>query len=122
MELSGNTVGLLSLAVVTAFNGILDRIAQKARTKTLESIKETGEATHTLSNSSMGAQLKLNVVALRTAAVALHRLAVQTKADADIAAAKAADVAVHEAESILEIHLQRQAQVDAVTTPPPRPS
>jgi hypothetical protein len=83
------------------------------RDKKIESIKKTGEATHTLSNSAMGAQLKLNVEFAQSNAVILHRMADYTKTEGDAAAALAADVKLEAQKVIYQAHLVQQAKVDA---------
>jgi hypothetical protein len=65
----------------------------------LQSIAATGEKTHTLVNSNMGVQLKLNAVLSR-------RLADMTKAPLDISVAD-------QAERLLREHEGKQASVDA---------
>jgi hypothetical protein len=69
---------------------------------------------HTLTNSAMGAQLKLNVQFAEKIAVGAHRLADVTKEAGDAAAAIAAEVVVEAQKSIYQDHLLRQAKVDAV--------
>jgi hypothetical protein len=81
--------------------------------KELVSVKHTGEATHTLSNSAMGAQLQVNVATLEALSVVLHRVAVTSKEEADAAAALAVDVRVDAAKKVLQDHLTKQAVVDS---------
>jgi hypothetical protein len=104
-----NSLALLGVAVISAWTAA----KSAARDRKLESVKKTGEATHTLSNSAMGAQLKMNVTFARAAAVMARRLAEVTKQSGDTAAAAAADVQVIEQEAILQVHLIQQARVDA---------
>jgi hypothetical protein len=71
-------------------------------------------AIHTLTNSAMGAQLKINVDFAQQNAVLAHRLAAISKDEGDVAAANAADVIVTSQKAIYQEHLIRQAKVDAV--------
>lgn len=68
---------------------------------------------HTLSNSAMGAQLKLNVEFAEANAVQAHRIAEITKEDGDTAAAIAADVRVKSQQFLYQEHLTQQAKVDS---------
>lgn len=68
---------------------------------------------HTLTNSAMGMQLKLNVDFAKQNAVLAHRLADISHEEGDIAAAKAADVVVEIQTAIYQEHLIKQAEVDA---------
>jgi hypothetical protein len=68
---------------------------------------------HTLTNSAMGAQLKLNVTFAEQNAVKSKRIAAMTKEEGDIAAATADDVIVEQQRAIYQEHLVRQAKVDA---------
>lgn len=68
---------------------------------------------HVLTNSAMGAQLKLNVEFAQQNAVLAHRLSAISKEEGDIAAATAADVVVETQKAIYQDHLLRQAKVDA---------
>jgi hypothetical protein len=76
-------------------------------------MKKVVDATHTLSNSAMGTQLKARVDAGKALAVALHRTAEMTGAVGDKAAAAAADQNVVETQKVLDNHLTQQAVVDA---------
>lgn len=107
--ITGQDMMLLAIGAVTAWNS---RRSGK-RDEQVASIKATGEATHILSNSAMGAQLKLNVSFARAVAVMAHRVATITKEDGDLASAEAADIQVHDQEAILQLHLIQQAKVDA---------
>jgi hypothetical protein len=69
-------------------------------------------AVHTLTNSAMGAQLKINVDNAQRAAVMAHRIADITKQEGDIAAAKAADLEVIQQQAVYQDHVVRQAKVD----------
>src|ERR1700691_1573682 len=104
-----NSLALLGIAVLSAWTAS----KQAGRDKKVESIKKTGEATHTLSNSAMAAQLKMNVQFATQTAVLAHRLADVTKQEGDVAASLAADIVVKEQEAILQKHLIAQAKVDA---------
>jgi hypothetical protein len=68
-------------------------------TRKLNSIQKTGETVHTLVNSNMGTQLKLNAISLR-------RLATITNNPVDVDAAMLA-------EKLLKEHEAKQAVVDA---------
>ena len=68
---------------------------------------------HTLTNSAMLEQLKLNVEFAERIAVQARRLAAITKEDGDIAAAAAAGVVVEEQKAVYDDHVRRQAKVDA---------
>jgi hypothetical protein len=70
-------------------------------------------AIHTLTNSAMGAQLKLNVEFAQQNSVLAHRLAAISNSEGDIAAAAAADVVVETQKAIYQEHILRQAKVDA---------
>jgi hypothetical protein len=106
-----NSIALLGIAAISAWTAA----KQANRDKQVLSIKRTGEATHTLSNSAMAAQLKMNVQFATQTAVLAHRLAESTKQEGDIAAALAADIVVKEQEAILQKHLIAQAKVDTDT-------
>ena len=67
---------------------------------------------HTLTNSAMGAQLKLNVVFAEQNAVKSRRIAELTKEGGDIAEAQAANIVVLEQRRIYQEHLMRQAVID----------
>jgi hypothetical protein len=119
-RVEGNTVVLLALALTTAYNSISEGFSRRHRERmldkqnaTLRSIKITGEKTHTLSNSNMEGVLKTVVVFARQTAIALHRVADVSKADADIVAAATADTALVEAEKVLAAHIAQQKIVDA---------
>jgi hypothetical protein len=71
----------------------------KTRDAKLNAIAATGEKTHTLVNSAMGAQLKMHAAVTR-------RLAILTKDSADVEAA-------NQAEQLLKEHEGKQAKVDA---------
>jgi hypothetical protein len=70
-------------------------------------------AVHILTNSAMGAQLKINVDFANQNAVLLHRLADISKEAGDLAAATAADVIVETQKALYQEHLLKQAKVDA---------
>lgn len=74
----------------------------------LGKIAKTAESVHTLVNSAMGSQLKLN-------AVATQRLAILTGSPVDVEAANVAEKA-------LKSHESKQATEDRVNTPLVRPS
>jgi hypothetical protein len=93
---------LLAIAVTTAWN-----------TRQTSKIKSTGEATHILSNSSMGEQKKTNVELATQIAKLSHYIATLTNTEDARMAASAADVLVKEKEAIYKDHLVKQAIVDA---------
>jgi hypothetical protein len=68
---------------------------------------------HTLTNSAMASQLKVNVEFSQQNAVLSHRLADISKSEGDIAAAVAADVVVEAQKQIYQEHMLKQAKVDA---------
>ncbi len=83
-----------TLAKTNAVNEIkMDSLTHK-----VDSTQKTGEAVHLLVNSAMAA-------ALKTAAVALRRIADDKKDDADIKAAESAEMALAE-------HIKKQKKVD----------
>jgi len=65
----------------------------------MDTLQATSDATHTLVNNAMAVQLRITAIALR-------RLAELTNSPTDIQAAT-------EADKFLEIHMAKQAQVDA---------
>ena len=96
-----NSIVLLALAVIGAWTA--------AKTS---QVKKIAEATHTLTNSAMGAQLLTNVQNLEALAVLAHRFA-ENNNESDIAAASAIDVRVAAAKALYQKHLINQATVDA---------
>ncbi len=79
----------------------------------IASVKETGIATHTLTNSARG-QLLLNRVELLMAlSVQGHRFAELTKDAGDMANALAFDVRVESAKVAYQEHQRQQAVIDA---------
>ena len=99
----------LTTAVLVAWNTWRQSLADKKAAK----VEKVVNAVHTLTNSAMGSQLKLNVEFAERISVQAHRLADLSKQDADIAAALAADVVVKEQEAVYQEHLVRQAKVDS---------
>lgn len=83
----------------------------------LAKVKKTGEATHTLTNSAMGAQLLTTVELLQAQAVQAHRIAALTHEDADEATAEALEVKVKAAQEVYQKHMTNQAIVDAKSKP-----
>lgn len=106
-----NSISLLGLGILGAWT----TYQSAKRDKEIASVKKTGEAIHTLSNSAMGAQLKKNVQFAQANATLAHRMAEITKESADIAAAIAADIVVKQEQELLQVHLIQQAIVDAET-------
>jgi hypothetical protein len=72
----------------------------------LDDIAKTGEAIHVLVNSSMSAQLKISMIALK-------RVAELTRHPDDLAASQLAEKLYHE-------HEAKQAKVDGMTGGPPK--
>lgn len=105
-----NSLALLGVAII----GLYTARQSKVATTEIASVKKTGEAVHVLSNSAMGAQLKINVQYAKAAALLAHRLAAVTGEKGDEAAAAALDLAVGEQEVLLNTHVIQQAKVDAV--------
>ena len=103
------SVGTLTVGIIS----ILNHFSIKAGNKEINSVKKTGEATHTLSNSAMGAQLAINVELLQALSVQAHRFATMTGQEGDTATAKAFDVRVTGAQKLYQEHLTKQAVVDA---------
>ena len=103
-----NSVALLGLAII----GVWTAHKTAAIKDKTDEIKKVADATHTLSNSAMGAQLKMNVQFATSDAVSKHRIATLTNEAGDIAAAQAADIVVKEQEDLLQRHVIAQAKVD----------
>jgi hypothetical protein len=102
-------------AIAAGIAAVIGAINQREITgvkKDLTSVKHTSEATHTLSNSAMGQQLRENLATLQAWAVDRHRIAANGQ-EAEIAAAAAVDVKVEAARKALQDHLTKQAVVDA---------
>ena len=108
LSLTIGTVSTLGLAAISTLGVVANANAKKVKTTLAETTAETtkqiahltvvGEATHTLVNSNMGAQLRISAVALRS-------LADITKKPRDVAIAD-------EAERLLADHMAKQAVVD----------
>jgi hypothetical protein len=96
-----NSLALLGIAAISAWTA--------AKTS---AIKKVADATHTLSNSAMGAQLLANVQNLEALGVLAHRFA-QNGVEADIAYAAAIDVRVEAAKEEYQDHIRKQAVVDS---------
>jgi hypothetical protein len=103
------TILVAGIALATLFTAVLTTWQQFV----LNKVKKTGEATHMLSNSAMGAQLQDKVDVYKELAVMAHRLADYTSDPEAKAAAIACDVQVDKARLELREHLIRQAKVDA---------
>lgn len=85
----------------------------RAVKKTGENTEKIAIATHTLSNSAMGAQLQTAVDDARALSVVFHSIARDKPGDAAaLAAAQAADVKVEQRIRVLQDHLQKQSIVD----------
>jgi hypothetical protein len=93
--------------------GAYNKVSLSMANRRIESIKKTGEATHTLGNSAMGAQILTRVESLKASAIIAHRLAVVTGQEADLTVAKALDVQVESALREFHDHQTKQAVVDA---------
>jgi len=104
-----NTFALLGIATIGAWQAT----RSAARDKVIISIKKTTEATHVLTNSAMGEQLKTAVQFATSTSVLAHRLAALTKEAGDAAYATATDIVVKEQQALLQKHLTAQAIVDA---------
>lgn len=79
-------------------------VRQKATNRKLDSLAEVQGKIHILTNSGMRASLVATVMASKDAAVSKHRLADLTGAEADKVAARYADSAVQEAETLVDLH------------------
>lgn len=101
-----------AFAGVAAVIGAVNKRDITAVKKEVSSVKATTEATHTLSNSAMGEQMKSTLAALMALSVVQHRLAANGQ-EAEVAAAEAVDVQVEAARKLLQDHLTKQAVVDA---------
>jgi hypothetical protein len=112
-RIDGNTVVLTVLSVLTFWNGLVRIRSERAAKRRAMHLQATADKIHTLTNSSFGAQLRVNVVALKGLEVATRRLALATHSEADEAAHTAAETAFREAERGLYEHLIQQAKVDA---------
>jgi ribose/xylose/arabinose/galactoside ABC-type transport system permease subunit len=108
---AANSIALLGIAAIGAWQAT----KAAARDKIIVSIKKTAEATHILSNSAMGEQLKTAVQFATSTSVIAHRLADLTKEAGDAAYATATDVVVKEQQALLQKHLTAQAVIDAQT-------
>ena len=121
------TVNVANAAAITVFSGwMIPTISEQGIVGLTTAVlvawntwrqskqSKTVNAIHTLTNSAMGAQLKLNVQFAEQNAVLAHRLAEMSKSEGDVAAATAADVVVESQKAIYQEHLVRQAKVDAV--------
>lgn len=116
MTVDANTVILTVFALTTMYNAYRDnRRADQLATK-LDSVGDTTDKIHILTNSAMGAALRMNVVALESDAVSKHRIAEITHAVSDVAAAKASDIAIGEAQRLYAQHLAQQKKVDTKDT------
>jgi hypothetical protein len=88
-------------AVIAGSVTVVLAVLHQRDSKKLDRISETGEKTHTLVNSNMGAQLKLN-------ATVTHRLAMLTGDPVDEEAAVLS-------KKMLDEHEAKQAVVDSTT-------
>jgi hypothetical protein len=98
---------------VAAVGSIVNGWRLTRTNKELKSVRKTGEATHTLSNSAMGEQIKTKLETFRAMSVIAHRLALVTGTEGDHASAEALDVQVELVAKELSEHVARQAAVDA---------
>lgn len=101
-------IGTAAAIAFISFMGVWNSRQNKRTGKTVDKI-------HILTNSAMGAQLKLNVEFAEANAVQAHRIAEITKSDGDIAAAEAADVKVKSQQALYQDHQVQQAVVNAKT-------
>jgi hypothetical protein len=98
-----NSLALLGVAIIGIIN-----------TRKLEAVKKTGEATHKLSNSAMGAELQGRVDDAEVISLLFHRIAqLSGNAPGDLEAATAADKKLEQRKKLLNQHLVQQAAVDA---------
>jgi predicted RNase H-related nuclease YkuK (DUF458 family) len=93
-------VGLFTAILVT-----WNTYRERKQTKVLKQV-------HILTNSAMGAQLKLNVESAQNISVLAHRLAAMSKEEGDTASALAADVVVETQKQIYQDYLLRLAKSD----------
>lgn len=101
--------GSMGTAAAIAFIAFMSVWNNRQNKKTADVVDKV----HTLSNSAMGAQLKLNVEFAEANAVQAHRISEITKEDGDAAAAAAADVRVKSQQFLYQEHLTQQAKVDS---------
>jgi len=102
-------ISMAVVAIMTAFNNRNQARAEKKQDATAKQVV----AIHTLSNSAMAAQLKLNVQFAMANSVDKHRIADLTKQEGDVASAAAADIIVEDQKALLQKHMVQQATVDA---------
>jgi hypothetical protein len=112
MALSQTTITSIA-SLFTALLVVWTAYKTKQLQVVADSTKKTVDAVHTLSNSAMGATLKMNVQLAASNAVMAHRLAEITGQPGDAAAAVALDLKTKEHQAIYEAHLAQQAKVDA---------
>jgi hypothetical protein len=110
-------VGLGTAAIIGAFIKMasVQTVVQGALATMqgdLTSVKVTGEAVHTLSNSAMAAQLLVNVNLLKTLSQQAHRTYSLTKEEADQVAAKGFDDQLTAVEKLYTDHQVNQKAVD----------
>jgi|SRR5208283_3305897 len=103
-----NNMALVALALLAVWNA--RQSAQRG--KDIATIKGTTETIHTLSNGRLAAVLTVNLQFARSIAVLTERMANITKADGDIAAARAANLQVLQQEALLNAHLTAQSKVE----------
>jgi hypothetical protein len=120
---SSSTIPLIIAAVGSGIAAILSSVAViigALNKTTIESVKKTGEvtnkisdATHTLTNSAMGAQLLSAIEDKQALSVVLHSNAKKSGVLTDLEAAQAMDVRVEAAKKLYQEHVRNQAVVDA---------
>lgn len=93
------------------------KIAGTRTTQQLQGIAIQGDMTHSLVNSSYGAQLKLTANALTMVAELRREKADVTKTKLDTTAAAAAEALAEESVRLLYEHTKRQAAVDNKISP-----
>jgi phosphoribosylanthranilate isomerase len=103
-----SSLALLGVAVI----GVWTANKTAKIKKVVDDTQKVAVATHTLSNSAMGAQLLNNVQTLESLSVFAHRLA-ESNNPSDIAAAVAIDVRVEAAKAEYQEHVKKQAVVDS---------
>lgn len=100
-------------AIPPTITGVFTLVVQHRNTVKLDSVKKTGEATHDLSNSAMGAQLLAAIEDKQALSVVLHAVAKERGTPEALAAAQAQDVRVETAKKLYNEHQRNQAKVDA---------
>jgi ADP-ribosylglycohydrolase len=106
-------VAVVVAAIPQSITGAFGIIHDRRIERKIDKVERVTEATHTLSNSAMGAQLLTKVELLQMLAVQAHRLAEVTKEAGDLTIAKAFEVQVEAAKKLYQEHVTKQAIIDA---------